>query len=449
MNTDELAFRNELRNLSFLAYVRHPNIIELYCSYLYKGSYNLIFPVAEGGTLETVLEGPRDSVWPVTDSQILIALTGLASAIDTLHNFESESLDVKLTGCHHDLAPRNILVQDDNLLLADFGLSTFRCSEENSLTMFKIVRGSYVAPEGQFFCDNEMKRGQISRPGDIWSFGCILLEMVTYMVNGQSGLKTFRKARRVEIAPGEWWPRFHMGRSSPSPPVVSHMERLLKHDELYCRHTVRLVKRMLNMNPTERPRSAEVLMTLRGIAILSLAEIIRSLLSNVCADSPTIDYLLESFRFISWISAFEKLFLDITSGVYRGQDLGFDVTIQSLKVFQQTLQVEQDKDLRFNHQRLSVLRWQSNKLVEALPVSYRRLARTSLVEQVLESDHIGRLSRLHQETKVEDDDDLGTLLAVKHLTQLAEERASLTDQIFSLTISLLPPNGILAHIPSL
>lgn len=350
-------------------------------------------------------------------------MTGLASAIDTLHNFESKSLDVKLTGCHHDLAPRNILVQDDTLLLADFGLSTFRCRDETSLTMFKSVRGSYVAPEAQFMCDDEIADGQISRPSDIWSFGCILMEIFTYMIDGQTGLEDFRKARRIQITPDVVWYRFHEGHATPSSKVAAHMQRLRQRarDKPSFLHVLGLIQRMLSMNPTERPRSPEVLMTLRGIAILSLAEVIKPLLSNACADAPSLDYLLESFRFDNWMSTFEKLFLDITLGDYHGQDLDSDLTIQSLKGFQQTLEVEQDNDPRFNHQRLPILNWQSNKLIEALPESYRRLARTSLMEHLLASDHIGRLQQLQQEANIKDDEDLGTLLAVKHLTQLAEE----------------------------
>lgn len=314
------------------------------------------------------------------------------------------------------------MVQDDKLLLADFGLSTFKCRQESSLTNYKTVRGSYVAPEGQRVRGGGLKDGQISRPGDIWSLGCILLEVVTYMINGHVGLSDFRAARRtVVIDPELVWCRFYDGCDVPSFQVAAHIERLLQHNKPSCFHSLSLVQRMLNANPKDRPGSAEVLMTLRGIAILSLAEIIKPLLDNTCACSPSVDYSLESFRFSSWMSAFKKLFQDITSGDYRGQDLDIDGTIQSLSGFQQNLQVQQDNDPRFNHQRLSVLRWQGNKMFEALPNSYRSLARTSLVEHVLRCDHVEGLSQLHQETGVEDYDDLGTLLAVKHLTQLSEE----------------------------
>ena len=158
--------------------------------HIHRQRYNLIFAVADGGSLADFLNG--QGMKGLQGSQLLLALTDLASAIDAMHNFTLDALKLSLSGCHHDLAPRNILIHGDTFLLADFGLSTFRNAEEDSLTMFREVRGSYVAPECQTIRDGRLETQNIGRASDIWSFGCILSEVLTHMVLGPDGVKRFR-----------------------------------------------------------------------------------------------------------------------------------------------------------------------------------------------------------------------------------------------------------------
>jgi serine/threonine protein kinase len=80
-------------------------------------------------------------------------------------------------GCHYDLKPANILVDDNKFLLADFGLSRFKDNSEDSQTSYKSVRGSYVAPECKNINDVGDTKARIGRSSDIWSLGCIILEI--------------------------------------------------------------------------------------------------------------------------------------------------------------------------------------------------------------------------------------------------------------------------------
>jgi serine/threonine protein kinase len=52
----------ELRNLSILRRLKHPNIIELLGAYIYRDKYNLIFPLARGGTLADLITNLRPPV---------------------------------------------------------------------------------------------------------------------------------------------------------------------------------------------------------------------------------------------------------------------------------------------------------------------------------------------------------------------------------------------------
>ncbi|RBR21742.1 hypothetical protein FVER53590_26561 [Fusarium verticillioides] len=153
------SFMRELKNVALLAHLKHPNIVKLYCSYVQdmpSRRCNFIFEVAEGGSLAGLLDGRYEG--PQLEAhQVLWGLADLASAIDAVHNFVSDTLDLELTGCHHDLKPQNILIQGETLVLIDFGLSTFRNPNEDSLTLFKETRGSYIAPECQSSIDGRIK----------------------------------------------------------------------------------------------------------------------------------------------------------------------------------------------------------------------------------------------------------------------------------------------------
>jgi serine/threonine protein kinase len=246
--------------------------------------------VADGGFLADLLDGKRETRAP-EGSQLLLALAGLASAIDAMHNFTSEGLDLSLSGCHHDLAPRNILIHGETFLLADFGLSSFRNTEEDSLTTFREVRGSYVAPECQKFRDGRVQTEKVGRASDIWSFGCILSEVLTYMLMGPDGVAQFRDKRKFEVTPEIEWVRFHRGPETPNPEVAFWLNDLQANGEPYQVRMVGLIRKMLSINPDKRPRSAQVLTVLRGISILSIASSVT--LGNT---RPNIDYMLGKLR---------------------------------------------------------------------------------------------------------------------------------------------------------
>jgi len=72
---------------------------------------------------------------------------------------------------HRDLRPQNLLIRGTILKIADFGLS--RAAGMNLTLMDYITKRAYEAPEGL------LKNSDYSCPADIWSAGCILLELVT------------------------------------------------------------------------------------------------------------------------------------------------------------------------------------------------------------------------------------------------------------------------------
>ncbi|CVL08805.1 uncharacterized protein FMAN_14623 [Fusarium mangiferae] len=223
------SFMRELKNVALLAHLKHPNIVKLYCSYVQdmpSRRCNFIFEVAEGGSLAGLLDGRYEG--PQLEAhQLLWGLADLASAVDAVHNFVSDTLDLELTGCHHDLKPQNILIQGETLVLIDFGLSTFRNPNEDSLTLFKETRGSYIAPECQSSIEGRVKSHKVGRASDIWSFGCVLSEVFTFLICGSAGVQQFRNKRVILFTQGIEWSRFHVG-PGRSNPAVSQWLRYLE-----------------------------------------------------------------------------------------------------------------------------------------------------------------------------------------------------------------------------
>uniref|UniRef100_A0A0E0E370 Receptor kinase-like protein Xa21 n=1 Tax=Oryza meridionalis TaxID=40149 RepID=A0A0E0E370_9ORYZ len=105
-------------------------------------------------------------------SRITIA-ADIAAALDYLHNYCVPPI------VHCDLKPSNVLIDDAmGARLGDFGLSKFlhsySSSTINSSTSLSGPRGSigYIAPEYGF-------GSKISTEGDVYSYGIIILEMLT------------------------------------------------------------------------------------------------------------------------------------------------------------------------------------------------------------------------------------------------------------------------------
>ncbi len=381
---------------------------------MFRETFNLIFAVADGGSLADLLNGKRETRAP-EGSQLLLALAGLASAIDAMHNFTSEALDLSLSGCHHDLAPRNILIHGETFLLADFGLSSFRNTEEDSLTTFREVRGSYVAPECQRFRDGRVQTEKVGRASDIWSFGCILSEVLTYMVLGPKGVAEFREKRKVEVTTEIEWFRFHRGPDKPNPEVGLWLAELQENGEPYQVRMVDLIRKMLSMGPNERPRSAQVLTALRGISILSIERSI-----NLGSPRSDIDYLLGKLRLQSWLYAFTKLLDEDVQDKQGKLDFDFPKIVQALKEIHRIVESREEGSSNTKHQQQSLLRYQHARLIESLPLNYRSVARDHLMEQVLQTQDTEQLGGLSTAITKAGEKDIGDLLAVKHLTALAE-----------------------------
>ena len=247
-------YENEAYNLTILSYLRHPYILELLSAFIHRKTHHLIFSWVPSGDLAKLLQGSASEFR--SQEEWLIALCHLASAIERVHNFTAKStVDLELIGCHYDLKPRNILVEGTIFKLADFGISKFRSASESSATRYKIGQGDYLAPECKEL-DGDYTEGIIGRSSDIWSFGCIIAEILSHILKGADGVQEFRTLRRHQLGNSVFF-LFHHGPGTPSAAVVDWISQL-ENDPQAIPMLVPLIKQMLSVEPTSRPKAAEV-----------------------------------------------------------------------------------------------------------------------------------------------------------------------------------------------
>ncbi|TVU23611.1 hypothetical protein EJB05_25986, partial [Eragrostis curvula] len=169
---------NALRN------VRHRNLVPILtaCSSIDSNGNDfkaLVYEFMPGGDLHALLYPSRgdegtSSSGRVTLLQRLSIVVDIADALEYLHHNNQENM------VHCDIKPSNILL-DENLTahVGDFGLARFKYDSSSSSfanstsTSSMAIRGTigYVAPE----CATG---GDVSRAGDVFSFGIVLLEII-------------------------------------------------------------------------------------------------------------------------------------------------------------------------------------------------------------------------------------------------------------------------------
>ncbi|KAH0536223.1 hypothetical protein FGG08_006890 [Glutinoglossum americanum] len=146
----------------------HHHIVQLVASYVHVNVMALVLlPVADSN-LHDLLSTSATSRDRTGTYQILFRCFGcLASGLAFMHSQRIR---------HKDIKPQNILVHQSSVLLTDFGLA-FDFGDSGASTTYgrpEFLTRKYCAPEAAAF-------GRRGRKSDVFSLGCVLLEVATVL----------------------------------------------------------------------------------------------------------------------------------------------------------------------------------------------------------------------------------------------------------------------------
>ena len=246
-------YKEEVRCLRLLNQKKHPNIIELLYCYIHNKTRNFIFPYFKMDLRALLKEATRFADF--TDATFFSALSDLASALQCVHNLKmtakSDGIELDYVGYHHDFRPANILISRDTFILADFGLAKIKPAEEGSRTQSKQGDLTYLAPECR---DANYGMREVGRAVDIWAFGCIILEIVTYIRGGADATRRFSEKRKPPPdRMGVVVDSFHENGSDKAQ-VIDHIGQLRDSSpSCHIKQLLDLSQRLLNIDSTQRP----------------------------------------------------------------------------------------------------------------------------------------------------------------------------------------------------
>ncbi|KAF8370106.1 hypothetical protein HHK36_031857 [Tetracentron sinense] len=173
--------------VTIIARMHHLNLVRLWGFCAEKGKRMLVYEFIPNGSLDKFLfPSELDESRPILDWSIRYRIAiGVARAIAYLHE---ECLEWVL---HRDIKPENILIGDDFCpKVSDFGLAKQMKKEEKvSISRVQGTRG-YMAPEW-------LKAEPVTAKADVYSFGMVLLELVTGTRNSEF--------RRTTVGSEEWY----------------------------------------------------------------------------------------------------------------------------------------------------------------------------------------------------------------------------------------------------
>ncbi|KQK10021.1 hypothetical protein BRADI_2g51560v3 [Brachypodium distachyon] len=238
---------HELKNeLVLAAKLRHRNLVHLLGVCLEEQEKLVVYEYLPNRSLDTVLfdNGRRRRRHGLDWGKRHAIIRGIARGLQYLH------VDSRLRVIHRDLKPSNVLLDESmNPKISDFGLArAFRGDQSRDVTRRAAGTLGYMAPE-YAYC------GHVSTKSDIFSFGVILLEIVTGRRNNSPSQDTNTKNLLSDV-----WEKWRAG-SVAEIADASLGDLYPRAEMLRCVHVGLLC---VQKEPALRPDASEVVLILHS-----------------------------------------------------------------------------------------------------------------------------------------------------------------------------------------
>lgn len=241
---------------------REQHTIELYTYYVQGEKGNLLMPLLQGDLRDLLTEDKQIEFFKSPECYVTQMLN-LAKALHSLSCIDDGLYYT--TGIHHDVKPANILLDQGNCFLSDFGIATMSCPtvgpEQESYGNLSWFR----APETKWSASWE---GIASPKSDVFSLGCIFLEFLVHMEGRANAVLDFRKRRRVK--PEESYAPFWVDGEGKEPTFSEVVDSRLRDIERDARNLKKsrcaeVVRGMLDMDYESRLSAEDVMSKLKEI----------------------------------------------------------------------------------------------------------------------------------------------------------------------------------------
>lgn len=205
------AWQREVKALQRICRLRLTHVVDIAAMITIGKKQYFVFPWADGGNLLNLWKSrdshhDRSSITRQHIPDILNQLVGLAGALTRLHAFHHGNSD---SYRHGDLKPENILIFDrknhDSLgvwKMADLGLARYHMAATGDRLPTRSNGGagtiSYQPPE-----TINAKFAATSRLYDVWSMGCIILQLMTWLLYGTRKVDELTRNTKSVFAKGE------------------------------------------------------------------------------------------------------------------------------------------------------------------------------------------------------------------------------------------------------
>jgi serine/threonine protein kinase len=300
----EIYFEKEVTALRALARVPHPNITLHLASWAQDGRFYILFPCAESNLQSHLLQEPAPELKKEFVLFLLTQLRDLAAAVEHIHNLNLGNSVQKPTnvahnlgsnlrigtarkyrhwGFHYDLKLDNILIfQHDKKASPIWRISDFGTAQISEI----VLSGSQQPTDTNRVDDSTRDDPEYggpdfayqqwsSRPYNIWSLGCIYLQVLlwTFGYGGQH-LRDFQ-VQRLKTSESQsnqstaFWYRDRRSKLKLKPAVVIKLQDL----QSCCQNRgvfddlVTLTANMLTIVPKERPEASGVRSAINALLI--------------------------------------------------------------------------------------------------------------------------------------------------------------------------------------